>query len=208
MRRTARDFYERVGSRERAAVKRTRKGAASLLRSYTIGPKTKRISSRDETRESRNANGRSTLRLDATTAGGLGELKFDFARYMHGNEIRSSGRPARWPWRRIVKIAWPGPINTKRGFSVPVSRFLARSLARRRFSLSLSPTLSPLSPLSFALRDPSSLVLPTLRAFRGRLPSSSCACTPFSARARRVRVRQREREKKRERKSVRNRDKR
>lgn len=56
---------------------------------------------------------------------------------------------ARWPWRRIVKIAWPGPINTSatprslpRSFS-PTTPSLAhsRSLVSRS-SLTLSFSLS------------------------------------------------------------------
>lgn len=59
---------------------------------------------------------------------------------------------ARWPWRRIVKIAWPGPINTSatprslpRSFS-PTTPSLAhsRSLVSRS-ALSLSPSFSRFS---------------------------------------------------------------
>lgn len=83
---------------------------------------------------------------------------------------------ARWPWRRIVKIAWPGPINTSAApRSLP--RVLSLSLAHADSpSLSLArSSLCESRPLPFL----SSHCRPCARVSEGRPPR---ACTPLSAR--------------------------
>lgn len=112
---------------------------------------------------------------------GGGGVKVRFSRTLDRYDLRPV---ARWPWRRIVKIAWPGPINTSatprslpRWFT-PLSPFhaifLARLLAR---SLASSGAVSPsFSPFSGARTRP----LPLSVQFQGNpLPHSR---TPLSAR--------------------------
>lgn len=74
---------------------------------------------------------------------------------------------ARWPWRRIVKIAWPGPINT--------------SAAPRSLCLALSRSLARSLPRSFVGSFVRSLARSPARRHRESLPSLAGAAPPLRA---------------------------